>query len=54
MATVTAALYASEHGYDASFEALVAGIAAGILRDLDPVHHSFGQDLVAQTWELEL
>ena len=30
------ALYAQEHGYDASFEALVAEIAADFLRKLDP------------------
>ena len=30
------ALYAREHGYDASFEALVAEIAAGFVREFDP------------------
>jgi ribosomal protein S18 acetylase RimI-like enzyme len=30
------ALYAAEHGYDADFEALVAGIVAKFVRDLDP------------------
>lgn len=30
------ALYAAEYGFDASFEALVAEIAAGFIRDFDP------------------
>lgn len=30
------ALYAAEHGWDASFEALVAEVASGILRGFDP------------------
>lgn len=32
------ALYAEEHGYDASFEALVAEIAARFVREFDPAH----------------
>jgi ribosomal protein S18 acetylase RimI-like enzyme len=31
-------LYAKEFGYDATFEALVAGIAAGFVRDFQPAY----------------
>ena len=56
------AIYAREFGYDATFEALVAEIAAQFVRGFDPKreriarapHASFGKRLVAETWEMTL
>jgi hypothetical protein len=52
-------VYAREFGWDSTFEALVARIVADYAAEHEPVtgeepHHSFGHDLVGQTYELDL
>jgi hypothetical protein len=56
-------VYARKFGWDSTFEALVGWIVADYAAETDPTgfaltgeepHHSFGHDLVGQTYELDL